>query len=317
MVDRAWPLLPLESWQPTYETLHRWVQIVGKTRLALSPVENHWWHSALYVTTRGLTTGPMPFAGITVSVDFDFLNDSLIIQSSDGRVVTLPLNARPVADFYREYRSALSALGVSIRMVASPNEVIDATPFAHDVHHASYDGDAVRRWWRALSNADRALRKFRGRFRGKCSPSHFWWGGFDLACTRFSGRPAPRHPGGVPHCPDWVMYEAYSHECISAGWWPGTVDSTVAEPAFYAYAYPDPAGCRSAAIEPAAARYDDAMREWILPYEAVRRSKDPFAMISEFLESTYQTAAMLAGWETVSCTHNKDDEAYRHDTPTL
>jgi hypothetical protein len=300
MVAEAWPSLPLAGWQPTYETLHRWVQIVGKTRLALSPAENHWWHTALYLTTRGLTTSPMPCTDGTVSVDFDFLNDSLVIQSSDGRATTLRLEARSVADFYREYRAALSALNVPIRMVASPNEVTDATPFADDVHHASYDGDAVRRWWQALTQADRALKDFRGRFTGKCSPSHLWWGGFDLACTRFSGRPAPRHPGGVPNCPDSVMYEAYSHECISAGWWPGTANSAVAEPAFYAYAYPEPAGCSSAGVKPAAARYDGEMREWILPYDAVRRSSDPFAMISDFLESTYETPATLAGWDVAS-----------------
>jgi hypothetical protein len=297
MTPAAWPSLPLDAWLPTYDTLHRWVQIVGKTRLALSPTENHWWHAALYVTARGLTTSPMPFDAGTVEVSFDFLNDSLVIQTNAGRVQTLPLEARPVADFYRAYRAALADFGVSIHMVPTPNEVQDATPFADDVRHASYDGDAVRRWWQALTQADRALKDFRGRFVGKSSPSHLWWGGLDLACTRFSGRTAPPHGGGVPNCPDSVMLEAYSHECISAGWWPGTVGSPVAEPAFYAYAYPEPTGCSAASIGPTAARYDRDMREWILPYDAVREASDPFAMISEFLESTYETAATLGGWD--------------------
>jgi hypothetical protein len=308
MSESAWPLWVGDRWQSTYETLHRWAQIVGKTRLALSPPENHWWHTALYVTTRGLTTSPMPSGDVTVSVDFDFVADALIMQVSDGRAATLALRPRSVADYYGEYRDALSALDVSVHLVGSPNEVIDATPFAEDVQHASYDGAAAREWWQALTNADRALKEFRGQFTGKCSPSHFWWGGFDLACTRFSGRRAPRHPGGVPNCPDWVMHEAYSRECISSGWWPGTPGSSVPEPAFYCYAYPEPAGCASAQIWPAAARYDGEMREWILPYEAVRRSSDPFGMVSEFLQSTYSTAASLANWDAAAGLDD-DDEA--------
>ncbi len=313
MIPTAWPALPLDAWRPTYETLHRWVQIVGKTRLALSPPENHWWHVALYVTARGLTTSPMPFADRTVAGDFDFLNDSLVIRTSDDRITVLRLEPRSVADFYREYRSALSDLGVSFRMSPTPNEVEDATAFGDDVHHASYDADAVRRWWQALTQADRALKSFRGRFAGKCSPSHFWWGAFDLACTRFSGRTAPLHPGGVPNCPDFVMREAYSRECISAGWWPGSPKSPVAEPAFYAYAYPEPTGCSSAAIAPAAASYNREMREWILPYDTVRRASDPQAMIAEFLASTYDTAATLGGWDIAALRSTGSDleERYR------
>jgi hypothetical protein len=300
ITENPWPALPLAEWLPTFTTLHRWTQIVGKTRLGLAPFENHWWHCALYVTARGLTTSPMPYRGGSVDIELDFLSDLLVARTNDGETRRLRLEDKSVAEFYREYRALLAALDVDVRITPTPNEVVDATPFPNDHANATYDGDATRRWWRALIQANRALQQFRGGFAGKCSPSHFWWGGFDLACTRFSGRTAPPHPGGIPNCPDWVMREAYSHECISAGWWPGTAGSSVAEPAFYAYAYPEPAGCNVARIQPAAAYYHPEMREWILPYDAVRAAADPHAMIMEFLETTYAAAATLGGWDVAA-----------------
>jgi hypothetical protein len=295
--DQQWPALPLAEWAPTYATLHRWAQIVGKTRLALSPFQNHWWHCTLYLSARGLTTSPMPFRRLNFEVEFDFLSDALFARMSDGRTASVRLEDKSVAEFYREYCEMLAALGVAVTIHARPNELPDAMPFESDDIHATYDGDAVRRWWRALSGADRVLKTFRGRFVGKCSPSHLWWGAFDIACTRFSGRRAPAHPGGIPNCPNYVMTEAYSHECISAGWWPGTLDGPVAEPAFYAYAYPEPDGCRSAAIAPGVAAYNAELHEWILPYDAVREAKDPDTLILQFLESTYDVAATLATWD--------------------
>jgi len=292
-----WPKLALDEWLPTYATLHRWTQIVGKTRLGLAPFENHWWHCTLYVTARGVTTSPMPYADGTVQIDFDFLSDSLNATTSDGRTRSLRLENKSVASFYKEYRAMLDALGVEVRFYPVPNELPDTIPFAEDTEHATYDGDAARRWWRALTHADRALKDFRSGFEGKCSPTHLWWGALDIACTRFSGRPAPKHPGGIPNCPDFVTTEAYSHECISAGWWSGSAGSPVAEPAFYAYAYPEPSGCSVAPISPSPAIYQTEMREWILPYESVRTSPNPSAMVAEFLESTYMAAASLGGWD--------------------
>jgi hypothetical protein len=242
----------------------------------------------------------MPARDGVVEIEFDFLGDVLVARTSGGETRSLRLEDRSVADFYHEYRAILEALDVDVRIVPTPNEIADATPFPDDDVHATYDADAARRCWRALVQADRLLKQFRGSFAGKCSPSHFWWGGFDLACTRFSGRPAPPYGGQVPNCPSYVMLEAYSHECISAGWWPGTPGSPVSEPAFYAYAYPEPAGCNVASIEPAPAFYHRDMREWILPYEAVRAAQDPDAMVLAFLDSTYETAAALGGWDTAS-----------------
>lgn len=292
----AWPELPLAPWQDTLATLHRWTQIVGKTRLALAPFQNHWWHVTLYLTARGLTTSPMPAGERTLEIEFDFLEHVLIAGTSDGRTVALPLEPCSVAEFYARYRELLARLEVSVRMMPRPCELPDALPFAEDRVHTSYDPDAAQRCWRALSQADRALKEFRGRFLGKSSPSHFWWGAFDLSCTRFSGRRAPPHPGGFPNLPDRVTREAYSHECISAGWWPGTPGGPVAEPAFYAYAYPEPAGCSDAAVRPPAGGYHPALREWVLPWERVRRSPDPHAVALEFFQSTYETAATLGGW---------------------
>jgi hypothetical protein len=318
--EDAWPALPLKEWQPTYATLHRWTQIVGKTRLWLAPFENHWWHCALYVTAHGLTTLAMPYRGGVVEVEFDFLSDLLLARTSAGETRRLRLKSKSVADFYREYRAMLAALDVDVRITPTPNEVFDATPFPDDHANATFDGDATRRWWRALMQADRILKRFRGGFAGKCSPSHFWWGGFDLACTRFSGRPAPPHPGGAPNCPNYVMREAYSHECISAGWWPGTAGTPVAEPAFYAYAYPEPPGCNVAPIAPAAAFYHEEMREWILPHDAMRTAANPEAMVMEFLETTYDAAATLGGWDVAALRSSggvppADRQGSRNDAP--
>jgi hypothetical protein len=297
MKRHAWPALPLDEWLPTYATLHRWMQIVGKTRLRLAPFQNHWWHCTLYLTARGLTTSPMPYGDGEIEIELDILGDVLVARTSLGETRSLRLESKSVADFYREYRALLAELGVDLHIVPTPNELPDATPFAEDRDHKTYDAEAVRRWWHALTEADRLLKRFRGGFAGKCSPSHFWWGGFDLACTRFSGRPAPAYTGSVPNCPPYVMLEAYSHECISAGWWPGTPGTPLTEPAFYAYAYPEPPGCNLAPIRPSLAFYHQEMREWILPYEAVRSCDDPDTMVAEFLESTYETAAALGGWD--------------------
>ena len=292
----AWPRLPLAEWQDTYKALHLRTQIVGKTRLALSPMENHWWQVAFYLTARGLTTSPMPSGERTLEVELDFLHHRLLLRTNDGAECVVPLRAEPVADFYDAYLDALRQLGFHPPIWPVPTEMEEAIPFTDLRDAAPYDADAAERCWRALVQADRLLKRFRGRFLGKCSPVHFWWGGFDLACTRFSGARAPEHPGGIPHLADWVTREAYSHACISAGWWPGT-QGRLAEPAFYAYAYPEPAGCPEAVVRPAAAYYHPELREWILPWDAVRSAADPDREVSEFLQSTYEAAATLGNWD--------------------
>ena len=291
----AWPALPLAEWRDTYATLHMWTQIVGKTRLALAPMENHWWQVPLYVTPRGLSTSAMPSGNRTLAVEFDFIDHVLSVESSDGATSTLPLIPRSVADFYTAYMTALRSLGFAPTIRPVPVEVETAIPFAEDRQHASYDADAAHRCWQILVQADRVLKRFRGRFLGKASPVHFFWGSFDLAATRFSGRRAPPHSGGAPNCPDYVMVEAYSHECNSAGFWPG--GGAIAEPAFYAYAYPEPAGYRERAVRPDGARYSAEAREFILPYDALRRAGDPDDALLQFLQSTYEAAADLARWD--------------------
>jgi hypothetical protein len=291
----AWPALPLEPWRPTYDTLHLWSQIVGKTRLALSPMQNHWWQVTLYVTSRGLGGAPLPYGDRTLDIDFDFVDHQLVARTSEGAVRTLRLRPQSVADFYGEYREMLRALDVDVRIRPVPAEMETVVPFHEDRAHASYDADAAQRCWRALVQADRVMRAFRGRFLGKCSPVHFWWGGFDLSCTRFNGKVAPPHPGGIPNLPDWITREAYSHECISAGWWPG--GGALNEPAFYAYAYPEPAGLPEAEVRPEKAYYHRDLREFILPYDAVRQARDPDATLLDFLQSTYEAAAGLARWD--------------------
>ncbi len=290
-----WPQLPpLADWQDTLTTLHMWTQIVGKVRLALSPRVNHSWGCALYVTTRGLTTSPIPYGTGAFSIDFDFVGDALRVTPSDGPERSFPLVPMSVADFYRQTRQALSDAGISVKIYARPVEVVEAIPFAEDMAHASYDADAVRRYWRALVTVDRGLKDFRARFIGKASPVHFFWGAFDLAATRFSGRTAPKHPGGAPHCADWVMVEAYSHEVSSAGFWPGT---GLGEAAFYAYAYPSPTGFKERRVQPDAAYFHDTLGEFVLPYEAVRTAADPAQALLSFMQTTYEAAAMLADWD--------------------
>ena len=291
----AWPSLPLDAWRETYQALHARAQLVGKTRLALAPMENHWWQVVLYVTPRGLSTSTMHQGHRALEIELDFLDHQLVIRTSDGDERRVPLRAEPVASFFAAYLAALRDLGIQVRIWPVPVEMAEAVPFPEQREAAPYDADAAQRCWRVLSQAARVLKRFRGQFLGKCSPVHFWWGGFDLACTRFSGEPAPPHPGGIPHIADWVTREAYSHACISAGWWPGT-PGFFEEPAFYAYAYPEPLGCPEAVVRPQAARYDLGLREWILPYEAVRTAEDPDGAVMEFLESTYGAAATLGGW---------------------
>jgi hypothetical protein len=291
----TWPPLPLGEWQPTYETLHMWTQIVGKTRLALAPLQNQWWEVTLYPTWNGLTTGPMPCDHRTVEVTFDFLQHVLDLNASDGRRQTLRLTARSVRDFYADYLEALRALDVHVRIHPVPVEIETAIPFAEDDVHAAYDPDAAQRHWRILLQARRVFEVFRSRFVGKASPVHFFWGSFDLATTRFSGRPAPRHPGGVPNCPNYVMVEAYAQECASAGFWPG--GGIMGQPAFYAYAYPEPNGYAQARVEPAAAYYHPDLHEFVLPYEAVREAADPDQDLLAFLQTTYEAAADLGRWD--------------------
>jgi hypothetical protein len=290
-----WPALPLAQWADSYATIHRWLQIIGKTRLRSAPPQNHWWHTALYLTTRGVGTSMMPHGSRGFDVELDFITHRLVVRTTDGTMRSIPLRAQPVADFFEGYMALLEALGVPVQIDGRPNELADATPFRADRLHASYDPDAANRCWRVLVQTHRVLARFRSAYVGKCSPVHLWWGGFDLAHTRFSGRRAPRHPGGIPNCPDYVAVEGYSHECMSVGWWPGTVGS-IDEPAFYAYAYPEPAGCPTAPIAPQGAYYHATLREWILPYEVVRLAPDPDAALLAFCDSTYATAATLGDW---------------------
>jgi hypothetical protein len=294
-VNAAWPALPLAPWQATYATLHMWMQIVGKTRLALAPMQNHWWQVTLYVTSRGLTTSAMPFGERALSVEFDVIAHRLVIRSTDGSERVLPLGEQSVKDFYAAYMAALRSMGAAVKLMPRPVEVMTAVPFAEDGEHCSYDGDAVHRWWQILVHAERVLKRFASGFLGKASPVHFFWGSFDLAYTRFSGRRAPRHPGGAPNCPDYVMVEAYSHECASFGFWPG--GGALAEPAFYAYAYPEPSGFAQRPIQPVAASYDKELREFVLPYEALRCAERPDDMLLAFLQSTYVAAADLGSWD--------------------
>ena len=292
----AWPALPLAEWQDTYTTLHRWMQIVGKTRLQFAPMQNHWWNATLYLTTRGLGTSPMPDGTRTFDVELDFIDHSLAVTSGDGAVRMMSLKPRSVADFYAEYLDALRSLGIRPHIWPVPREMDDNLRFDEDRIHTSYDPEAAHRCWRALADTDRVLKAYRAKFLGKSSPSHFWWGSFDIACTRFSGNRAPTHPGGVPNCPDYVTIEAYSHECISVGWWPGSA-GRMDEPGFYAYAYPEPPGYPVAAIQPAGAYYHSELHDWVYPYDALRSTPDPDAALLEFLESAYSTAADLGRWD--------------------
>ena len=295
MTATPWPELPLAAWRETYATLHLWTQIVGKIRLARTPWLNHSWHIALYVTARGLTTSPIQDGGRTFQIDLDFIDHVLRISTSDGAQRQFAFAGQSVASFHAAIMAALAELGIHIAIDEMPNELPEPIRFSEDNQHASYDPHAVRRFLQILVNVDRLFKQFRTGFLGKASPVHFFWGSFDLAVTRFSGRRAPRHPGGVPHLSDDVACEAYSHEVSSAGFWPGS--GAIDYPAFYSYAYPEPAGFRAAKVKPDAAFFSEAVGEFILPYDAVRTATDPDKALLEFLQSTYEAAANAAKWD--------------------
>jgi len=294
----VWPNLPLEAWAETYATLHLWIQIVGKIRLALTPWTNHSWHVTLYVTAKGLTTSPISHGDRVFQIDFDFITHQLIIQCSDGTSSGFALEPQSVAKFYARLMDELRKLKLSVSIHKLPNEVANPIPFDQDEVHRAYDPVYANRFWQVLRQADRVFKIFRARFIGKCSPVHLFWGALDLAVTRFSGRVAPEHPGGVPNLPDRVAREAYSHEVSSCGFWPG--GGPVPYAAFYSYAYPEPKGFAQVSVKPKEAYYHSDLREYILPYDVVRNSTSPDDTLLEFLQSTYEAAAKYANWDRTS-----------------
>ncbi len=287
--EQCWPALPLSSWQDTCETLHMWAQMVGKVRLALTPAVNHWWHVPVYVNARGLTTSAIPYRGGAFELQFDFLEHQLVLRTIDGSEQFLPLIARSVADFYREFMNMLREASIEVKIWRMPVEIPNPIPFDKDFTHAAYDRDAVQRFWRILLSAQCIFHEFRSCFVGMCSPVHFFWGSFDLAVTRFSGRHAPERPGA-----DAITREAYSHEVSSVGFWPG---AGLGDPAFYSYAAPEPQGFSAATVRPAAAHYDPQLREFILMYDDVRNVASPSAALLDFCNSTYEAAATLGRWD--------------------
>jgi hypothetical protein len=289
-----WPALPLAEWKETYSTLHMWTQIVGKIRLALTPLVNHWWNVPLYVAPRGLSTSAIPYNDRFFQITFDFISHLLLIETTDDSTKTIALRSRSVAEFYQEMMAALKSLGMPVTIWTTPVEVADRTPFEKDQKHSTYDPEYAQRVWRILAQTSRVLTEFRSRFIGKVSPVHFFWGAFDLAVTRFSGRTAPSHPG-VPNCGLFVMVEAYSHEVSSCGFWPG--GGLIDEPAFYAYAYPEPQGFKEYPIQPPEAFYHREISEFLLPYDVVRSAKSPDEVLLSFLQSTYEAEAMCAKWD--------------------
>lgn len=289
----TWPPLRVDEWSQTRDTLHMWTQIIGKLRLAQAPMVNHWWQVPLYLSPRGLTTSAVPHGGGLFDIEFDFCDHRLQIRTSTGGQRRIALEPKSVAAFYTEVTEALRALDLDIAISASPVEAPHSVPFAEDTEHASYSPDHVHRFWRQLMAAHRVMDRFRSHFIGKTSPVHFFWGAMDLACTRFSGRTAPPHPGGVPNCGDWVMVEGYSHELSSCGFWPGGSE----EGTFYAYAYPEPPGYADTRVQPRTAFYDTGLQEFLLPYADVRTADDPEATLLEFLHTTYGAAADAAGWD--------------------
>jgi len=293
--DTAWPELPYDAWRDTYETLHLWLQIVGKIRLTQTPWLNHSWHVTLYPTSSGLTTSPIPYGERTFQIDFDFVRHQLCVHASDGRDVAFSLEPQSVATFYRQVMESLAAIDVHVKIHTRPNELPDPIPFDRDETHRAYDREYAGRFWRVLVQCTRVFNIFRVRFIGKCSPIHLFWGAADLAVTRFSGRTAPPHPGGIPNLSDAVTREAYSHEVSSAGFWPG--GGPIPYAAFYSYAYPQPAGFAAAKVLPAEAFYSKDFGEFILPYDVVRRSSTPDDTLLHFLQSTYEAAADLARWD--------------------
>jgi Family of unknown function (DUF5996) len=304
----VWPRLRLADWADTKDTLHMWTQIVGKIRMAHAPMVNHWWHVTLYVSPRGLTTSAIPYRDGAFDIEFDFLDHRLRIRADGGGHREVALAPKPVARFYAETMAALGELGIHTRIWAAPNEVDPAIPFAEDHQHTAYDPPAAQLFWRQLLQANRVIAAFRSRFLGKVSPVHFFWGGMDLACTRFSGRAAPPHPGGAPNCPAWVMREGYSHELASCGFWPGGGE----EGAFYAYAYPEPPGFADHPVRPADARYTPG-GEFLLPYEAVAGAANPDQALTEFLDTTYTAAADLAGWDRAAVETDSSRWNHQHN----
>lgn len=289
----AWPSLRVEDWIQTRDTLHMWTQIIGKIRLVNTPLTNHWWNVTLYVSPRGLTTSTIPYGTRIFDIEFDFVDHRLHIRTDEGSARDIALEPKTVADFYAEVVGALDELGIQTKIQARPNEVDPSIPFAEDREHASYDPEAAHLFWRQLVQADRVMNDFRTHFSGKVSPVHYFWGAMDLACTRFSGRTAPTHPGGAPNCGDWVMEEGYSHELSSCGFWPGGGD----EGAFYAYAYPEPDGFADFPVGPDGAFYSQENGQFLLPYEAVRTAPDPDAALMTFLHTTYDAAAERGAWD--------------------
>jgi len=292
--NNQWPEISYDSWRETAITLQLWAQIVGKIRLAQTPWVNHGWHVAFYVTTRGITTSPIPVGTEILEIEFDFINHRLIARTSRGAEHDLPLRPQTVASFYRSFTEMLASLGVAIKIYDMPSEIPDAIRFSGDEVHSAYDAAAVNAFWRALVQVDRVLKLFRSGFIGKVSPVHFFWGGFDLAVTRFSGRRAPPHPGGIPGLPDAITREAYSHEVSSAGFWPG--NDAFPHAAFYSYAYPEPQGFKDCKV-PEPAHYETALGEFILRYDDVRRAADPDRLLLDFLMSTYTAAAETGRWD--------------------
>lgn len=289
-VNKAWPALPLEAWKDTYQTLHMWTQVIGKIRLALSPRVNHWWQVALYVSARGLTTSPIPYESEIFEIEFDFLDHKLDLRKSDGNIGSLKLAPMPVAGFYSRVMAMLAEAGIAVKINTKPQEVPDPVPFEKDYDHASYDPEYANRFWRILVSSGLAFAEFRSRFIGKNSPIHFFWGSFDMAVTRFSGRRAPERKGADP-----ITKEAYSHEVISAGFWPG--GGEVAGPAYYCYAAPEPSGFADQPVRPGAARYDRKLSEFLLMYDDARRAASPKQALLDFLQSTYEAGATLGNWD--------------------
>jgi hypothetical protein len=301
--NSSWPSLPFAEWKDTASTLHMWTQIVGKIRLTRTPWINHSWHVTFYLTARGLTTSPIPHPAGIFEIRFDFIDHKLRILKSDGAVQVIELRPKSVAAFYREVMAVLSELNIDTTINTTPNEVEPAIPFDEDDKHRSYDPEYANRFWRVLLQSARVFQEFRSRFCGKCSPVHFFWGSFDLAVTRFSGRPAPPHPGGVPHLPDAVTREAYSQEVSSLGFWPG--NDAAPEPIFYSYAYPEPPGFSEAKIQPDAAFYQPKLREFVLPYDAVRTAENPDKALLEFAQSAYDAASKLGKWDRAALEEKK------------
>ena len=295
MTPSAWPELPYLAWKDTYETLHLWTQIVGKIRLARMPWLNHTWQVTLYPTADGLTTGRMPYGVDAFEIDFDFVARELIVRTSRGERRTLALAPMPVSHFYASMMETLTALRVPVAIYRKPSEIESQLPFDEDVVHRSYDADSANRCWQILCRSAEVMARFRARYYGKASPVHFFWGGFDLAVTRFSGRVAPPHPGGIPNLPDRITRDAYSHEVSSCGFWPG--GAIAPYPLFYSYAYPEPDGFAVSSVQPAAARYDTTLHEFVLPYDAVRQATEPENTLLAFLQSTYEATADHGGWD--------------------